>query len=353
MSKLNIYNYGSKILAFATGVALAVMSPAAVKASTNFNVLNDTEISTNISNNNIMNINDFKNVCESAKAELQFKLGKMYDGIGTDIACLVYLTNIEYIYGTELEEQLIDSGIIKRVNLTMVEDNGAFERLDKDGWFVNDNARKLINEINGYNDERMIGDIGGPLAIDNIENLIDLSVFMYNEHDKDETKVNMGNLENFGTALATYYDSEDEISNEFNRNVQITETATISHRAITSLNSDSINNNTSNLSMGSRWLNKKTYGKTMMRYIAFYLDEIASRKTLGNYFVIAKLNKSTFEIREDEAIAYDLIEDPMLRDMIEKYAELEITVLDTANNDLYKLLGYNCISKGETYSKSR
>ena len=73
--------------------------------------------------------------------------GINYDGMQQDIQCTVYLANIDYIYGTELEQQLINNGYIFKTDLTLIGSDGWY-RLIEDGWFNINAADRLIDEIN-------------------------------------------------------------------------------------------------------------------------------------------------------------------------------------------------------------
>ncbi|MEG2028337.1 MAG: hypothetical protein RR050_00495 [Bacilli bacterium] len=392
MIKLNVYETGKKILATATGLAIMFGSIGAVKAATDititnkdgsvtkFTALDNTTIevdsdgsyeillgetinnthekknslSTDLNQEQSWTVEEFLAICASFKKELKSKFGNLYKGIEQDICCLVYLANSESINLAGFDQELINENIIKPVDLTLI-DTGAelLTQKNEEGWFNVNRSRVLINEINDYNDQRVDGNIGGPLKNDGIDTIIDLSIIFRNEHDKTESSTILQNLKDYGNALTVYSHTDDEVLDKFNRDAEITETLNINHMAITSLNADNENNNLSNLSAGARWVISKTYGKNQLRYIAFYLDENASRKELGEWFDIKLLNHGTFKIRTDITVDPSKIKDPMLSDAVDKYSQMELLVLDTSTKDFYKSLELNIIKQENIDSKKR
>lgn len=276
------------------------------------------------------------NVVNTLKNTPEFDLYPSYRFMNTDsyndndllrdARCLVYYTNIEYIRGTELETQLFDLGYINRY------DNAT----DDNSWVNLYSAYNLINHIADYNHRRIAkitctnnGEIKSREIIENdennasLENLIDLSIFCRDPHDKEVLHEQYLKLKELGYSMTNIKDVTDENS----RNNLLTSLDNC-FNLLTTLNSDSQNSNNATISVGANWLNMIGNGTTTINWIELYLDCHYPRKELGKYFDKNYLNLNQWYIKGEfdvlmgkegsqvEPIEYDMIDDEILARML-------------------------------------
>lgn len=255
-----------------------------------------------------------------------------------DMKCLVYYTNAEYIKGTDLEKELVANAYVNQYNFYN----------DPNAMTNTYSAYNLINQIADYN-HRVIaslkcnnnGEIVSREIEDNgIENLIDVSVFCRDEHDRKVLHEQYLNLKVLAKALV----SGDEQA--------ILEALELNFRSLTTLNSDVTNSNNASVSVGANWLNTVSNGTTFITWMETYLDNKYTRKELGKYFDARYLNLNQWFINGEydallnpnsnasiPAIEYDLIEDVMLKNILEYDSTMHYYVYHTANIALTNLLG--------------
>lgn len=300
-----------------------------------------------------MTMQEFDGILEVANKFLadtpEFNVYPSYRYMGTDtysdsdmqrdMKCLVYYTNAEYIKGTEMEQELVANAYINKYNFYN----------DPNAMTNTYSAYNLINQIADYN-HRVIaslkcskdGEIVSREMEDNgIDNLIDVSVFCRDEHDKAVLHQQYLNLKTLAKALV----SGDE--------TLISEAIEMNFTSLTTLNSDMIsNNNNASVSVGANWLNTVSNGTTFISWLETYLDNKYSRKELSEYFDSRFLNLNQwFIIGEYDAllnpqnssntfaIEYDKIDDLLLHQILQCDSTMHYYVYHTANIALTNLLG--------------
>lgn len=300
-----------------------------------------------------MTMEEFNEILRNANNTLtstkDFNIYPSYRFMGTDtyldqdmqrdMKCLTYYTNSEYICGTSLEKELVNSAYINEYN------------------FYNDpnimtntySAYNLINQIADYNHRTIAslkcskdGEIASREMQDNgVENLIDVSVFCRDEHDRKVLHEQYLNLKKLAYALI----SGDEEA--------IKEATDLNYTSFTTLNSNvTTNNNSASISVGANWLNTVANGTTFITWMETYLDNKYSRKELSNYFDSRFLNLNQwFIIGEYEAllnpennpnsfaIEYDKIDDGLLNQILVSDSTMHYFVYHTGNIALTNLLG--------------
>lgn len=412
MKNLITYNTGKKVLAAATGVALMFTSIGAAKANQELKVKNadgtetvitlpDNAVEARIDNgvtiiildsnkdeinvvtdsksekteqvdeatsvelekqNTTMTVEDYRNMVASTYNKLKNTPNfDMYDEIMEDIQCYVYLKNIVDIRTSGIEDDLIAKGWIYKNNLTMVGHPGQFDYVEADpsGWYNVNSADRFINHFNDYCHQAIATTVCIPenevesdlyanpenveVSMSNewIDNIPSLEESCFRQKDKDIEIEAVNKIKAYGKALVR--GNEEEIIVALND----------CHSLLTSLNASSTDASNVNASLGSQWSNLRILGVTEMLFTERKLYINYSAKTLSEFYCIADLNELTFIPRMDKEIEYKLIKDSFLRELVQKDQNMFKFALENSSNELFNLLGYNCVTPEELNTKSR
>ncbi len=272
-----------------------------VKEQTVINETETTEVKE--TNNNTcpeVSLNDTVSFDEGVKKAYDYLSAKVsYDHLQTDLQCLYYLANREYL--GDVESDLINNGIVFETNFETEEGLQNFMQ-----------AYSLINVILDYN-QSVIRDDYENNTMD-INHLIDPSIICMNSNDRNI--VHMIHVSYFEAYKNGRFENQNyyEVLKELVSN--------------------------SELSVGSMWLARNIIGGDTMQMLRDDMQEDFERKELDKYFIAKELNKGQWLLRDDINVSMNDTEE--LSREVYNFKELWAYVYDNVNNDLFMSFQVNC-----------
>ena len=234
-----------------------------------------------------------------------------YDSMKSDLQCLYYLTNRQYIE-EDVEKELIDNGIVFETKLYDEMEN--FMR-----------AMNLINVINDYNQSTVN-------HVEDINKLIDPTMLCYDEADAKlvhDMHMNYFNAYKNGRYYNESFEDNDAYKMLF--------------KQLTTLNAAEKAGNAFELSVGARWTAQNIIGVSTMEMLCMDMQDEHKTSELAKFFDAAELNQKQFIVRDD--IVFDLnrcIEKPDLQSEAEDYYTLWHFMVDTIHNDIFETFNVVC-----------
>ena len=258
-----------------------------------------------------------------------------------EIECLYFLSNRDYI-SSDVEKKLINgvSATIdgKSVLIKPIFETDMSRMADMSGMQNFMYATMFLNFVSDYNDS-MVG------HTDNIDDLIDLSIFCANENDRKIVheifvhwaKSHMGTKESLTSCKSTYNMAEFEEA----------------FKILTTLNANENKYNAANLSVGARWMAQCGHGFDLMQVARDWFFDNYTMKELSRYFVSEELVKGQLFLRSDVLPEYNFLgewqcaEDmnnvePSLEEMVFMFGQLWTFCIDDVNNDIFKSFEGHC-----------
>ena len=235
---------------------------------------------------------------KNAYAYLTAKIG--YDHLLSDLECLTYLTNREYL-NSEEEQELINNGIVYETNFQTEEGLQNFMQ-----------AYSLINIILDYNQSVIQNDYANGTM--DINHLIDPSVICMNANDRTI-------LHNMHVKYFAAY-SNGRFENEY-----FFETL-----------KELVGN--TELSMGATWLGRNIVGGDAMQLLRDDMQEDFPRSELDKYFNRNELNQGQWIVRED--VTLDANSTNELEREVYNFKTLWPFVYDNVNNDIMMSFQVDC-----------
>lgn len=237
-----------------------------------------------------------------------------YPNLQKDVQCLYYLTNRAYC-DEDLEKYLIDNGIVFETHL--------YDEMENFNRAIN-----LINIINDFNQSNVS-------KVDNKDELINMSMFCYDENDR-----------NLVDDIHTNYFNAYKNGRYYNESFEDNEAYTKLFKQLTTLNAEEKDGNVDELSVGAGWTVINTYGVSTMEMLAMDMHEEHKTTELAKYFDAAELNQKQFIVRND--VVFDIsrcVEKPDLQSEAEDYYTLWHFVIDTAHNNIFKTFDVVCSNR--------
>lgn len=238
----------------------------------------------------------------------------------------IYEVNKEYLQGTDVEQELMDNGIISTSREQRIKNADEFSK----GLLTN-----LVNNVYLEDDKVVV----------ETTNILNLSK-VFDEYFRDEKVTNdiVSAYENFIETLGNYSDIREN---------NIYETLETLFRQITSLDNehDSLVDITE-ATIGIQKAITSFYSEATLSHLTILLEEQVklgntSYEELSTCFDINALNAGKYTIRNDVAIDVDSIKNPTVRYYIEVFRELENYAVLNAD---YETATYNQVT-GEEANK--
>ncbi len=226
-----------------------------------------------------------------------------YDHMKSDLQCLSYLTNREYLTEDE-ENNLINNGVVYQTNFETEEGLQNFMQ-----------AYSLINVILDYNQSVIRNDYENNTM--DINHLVDPSIICIDNNDKEI--VHNIHVQYFEAYKNGRFENENyyEVLKELVSN--------------------------GNLSVGAMWLSRNIIGGNTMQMLRDDMQEDYERKELDKYFIAKELNKGQWFLRED--INVTMNDSNELSREVYNFKELWQYVYDNVNNDLFASFQVDCKTK--------
>lgn len=264
------------------------------------NVVDNNEV---VENKNVESFsnNSYNETVTSAYEYLTARIG--YDHLQSDLQCLSYLTNREYL-SSEEEQELINNGIVYETNFETEEGLQNFMQ-----------AYSLINIILDYNQSVIRNDYNNQTM--DIEHLVDPSVICMDANDKQLVhNMHVAYFEAYKNGRFEnqhFYDSLKEVIN-------------------------------ANGSIGAMWLARNIVGGDLMQLLRDDMQEDYKRDALDKFFNKAELNKGQWYVRDDITLNSESSDE--LEREVSNFNTLWPFVYDNVNIDLMASFSVDC-TKGK------
>ncbi len=301
------YNFKTRLLSLlTTGVMFAtpVVANASGNEDENTNN-NEFKLVQQTRREAEMTMTEYTLGVQEAYTYLEPKIG--YDAMLQQIECLSFLVNRTDI-PMDIQQELIDNGIVFETDIET-------QKMDN---FVS--ANNILNVIADYN-QSTIRKTG------NMDDLIDVSVFCYDENDRK-----------------LVHSMHENYFNAYKNGVLDYEAFVKLFKQLTTLNGAEREGNASELSVGARWLAQKAYGGGFLQIIRDYLQENYTIDELSKYFVREELIKGQWILRDDFSFDPNCMDEIMV--MASYFGQMWHFTYDTLYNDIFKTFEVNCAGKG-------
>ncbi len=399
LNKISNLKCYKKLLAMLTAGMMFATPVAGLSESNESEKVNETTISEEVSNA-LLDVNEFNERVEKAYNYLTKFIN--YDSLRTDLQCLYYLVNREYmpdedakfleeniVHGTDVAngeyQNFIDAyhliNVILDYNQSVIKNFNGYIDLNKidfgsyDVNLFNKFLAKVAKNAKKYNVLDAIRDYNKSVEKNNPELVIDVddmcvgydvrtgefvgksikdtnyditnAITDYNElvtKETEEKLIDVSKLcfDKFDKELV--HEMHVNYVNAYKAGKFDNEYYEMVFKQLTTLNAYEQAGNAHELSVGARWLTENVIGGDVMQMLRDHMQETYPREELDKYFVKGELNKGQWILRDDISLDLNCLKDELQVEVFQ-FGQLWIVVYTNVNNDIMNEFAVICNRK--------